>query len=273
VMVGAGARRTALVFAGVNGVCTVVLCGMVRRDVGWIEFGWRYARVAEIRRLTRPAVAFMAFPVGAALNLQGTLMAVGYALGPTAVVVFGTARTVSRVALQMVQMVNNTVWPEMSASFGRNDAELTKALHRRACQVAVVLALGVVAGTMTVGPWFLSRWTGGHVPPSRGLLSVLLLGVVVYALWSTSSTLLFAVNRHQRLAVYYLGATSLACVLCYFAARRWGLVGAAWTLVGAEVVVNLYVLPAALRLAGDTLPEFLGSFKSALRGRRPLRGV
>jgi len=61
--------------------------------------------------------------------------------------------------------------------------------------------------------------------------------------------------------------------LCYFAARRWGLVGAAWTLVGAEVVVNLYVLPAALRLAGDTLPEFLGSFKSALRGRRPLRGV
>jgi O-antigen/teichoic acid export membrane protein len=259
VMLGAGARRTALVFAGANAVCTVVLCGMVKRDVAWIEFGWRYARWSEVRRLTRPAVAFMAFPVGAALNLQGTLMAVGWALGPVAVVVFGTARTVSRVALQMVQMVNNTFWPEMSASFGKGDTALTRALHRRACQMALVLALGVVVGTITVGPWFLSHWTGGHVPPSRGLLSVLLLGVVVYALWSTSATLLFAVNRHQRLAVYYLLAMGTSCVLCYFAALRWGLVGAAGALVVAEVMVNLYVLPAVLQLAEDRFSGFFAS--------------
>ena len=38
--------------------------------------------------------------------------------------IFATARTVSRVALQMVQLVNQTFWPELGAAFG----ELTLAL-------------------------------------------------------------------------------------------------------------------------------------------------
>ena len=59
---------------------------------------------------------------------------------------------------------------------------------------------------MTVGPWFLTHWTGGHVPPSRPLLTLLLLVVVVYTLWSTSSTLVAAINQHQKLAAYYPGA-------------------------------------------------------------------
>src|SRR5262249_52547296 len=95
VCLGGGARVTALVFALANAAGTVVLCIMVKRDISWIRFGWTHASFAEIRRLTAPAFAFMAFPIGNAFNLQGTLMAVGYALGPVAVVVFGTARTVS----------------------------------------------------------------------------------------------------------------------------------------------------------------------------------
>ena len=63
----------------------------------------------------------MGFPIGNAFNLQGTLMAVGYALGPVDVAVFASARTVSRVALQMVQMVNNTFWPELSLAYGAKD--------------------------------------------------------------------------------------------------------------------------------------------------------
>jgi len=259
VALGAGARTTALVFGLANVAGTVLLALFVRRDIPWIEFGWSRARFAEIKRLTGPAVAFMGFPIGNALNIQGTLMAVGYALGPTDVVIFGTARTVSRLALQMVQMVNTTFWPEMSTAFGSKNAGLTKSLHRRACQMALIIAIVVVCGMMTVGPWFLSHWTGGHVPPSRGLLSILLLVVVFYSLWSTSSTLLAAINRHQRLAVWYIAATSVTCGLCYLLARRYGLHGAAASLLVSELVMNIYVLPASLRVAQDSFPAFIAS--------------
>lgn len=257
VVLGGGARVTALVFAAANVAGTILLCVLVRRDIPWIEYGFSHASFAEIRKLSGPAFAFMGFPIGNALNLQGTLMAVGYALGPTDVVVFGTARTVSRVALQMVQMVNQTFWPEMSIAFGQKNAALTRTLHRRACQMALILAAVVVVGMMTVGPWFLSHWTGGHVPPSRGLLSLLLLVVVFYSLWSTSSTLMTAINQHERLAAVYTFATGITCGICYLAARRWGLYGAAASLLVSEAVMNLYVLPASLKIADDRFGDFL----------------
>jgi O-antigen/teichoic acid export membrane protein len=252
----AGPRFTALVFACANITGTAILCVLVRRDIPWIEYGWKHASFAEIRALARPAIAFMGFPIGNALNLQGTLLAVGYALGPTAVVVFGTARTVSRVALQMVQMVNGTFEPEMSIAYGAGNYPLVRSLLRRACQLALIVAVVIVLGMMSVGPWFLHHWTGGHVPPSRVLLDILLLVVVLYALWSTSSVLMTSTNQHQRLATYYVLGTSIACTLCYFLARAFGLYGAAASLLVSELVMNLYVVPAALRISQDTLPAF-----------------
>jgi O-antigen/teichoic acid export membrane protein len=259
VVLGCGARLTALVFATTNIIFTFLLCIMVRRDISWIEFGWGRASVAEIRRLARPAIAFMGFPLGNALNLQGTLLAVGYALGPVAVVTFGVARTVSRVALQMVQMVNTTFEPEMSIAFGAGNYELTRTLLRRACQLALLVAIAIVPIMIALGPWFLTHWTSGHVPPSRTLLSILLLVVIFYALWSTSAALITSTNQHQRLATYYIIGTSLTCIFCYFFARAYGLYGAAASLLISEIVMNLYVVPASLRIAHDTLPAFLAS--------------
>ena len=259
VVLGAGVRTTALVFAVANIAITLVLCIMVRRDIPWIEYGWKNASFAEIRKLARPAIAFMGLPIGNALSLQGSLLAVGYALGPTEVVVFSTARTVSRVALQMVQMVNSTFEPEMSIAYGAGNYALTRTLLRRACQLALIVAFIIVIGMMTFGPWFLTHWTGGHVPPSRPLLSILLLVVVFYSLWSTSSTLLTSTNQLQKLATYYIIGTSLACFFCYFLALKYGLYGAAASLLVSELVMNLYVVPASLRIAHDTLPAFLAS--------------
>ncbi|HEY2040059.1 MAG TPA: lipopolysaccharide biosynthesis protein [Edaphobacter sp.] len=269
VCLGHGARVTALVFASANAFFTLVLCVMVRRDLPWIRYGWNHASFAEIRRLTAPAFAFMAFPIGNAFNLQGTLMAVGYALGPTAVVIFGTARTVSRVALQLVQMVNNTFWPEMSSAFGTNDIALTRTLHRRSCQLGLIIAIVIVAAMMTLGPWFLTHWTGGHVPPSRGLLSILLMVVVAYSLWSTSSTLLAAVNKHQKLAAWYLFGTSITVVLTYVLAKYYGLYWAAASLLVSEIVMNMYVLPASLELSHDTFPAFVASMLHYPQSLRP----
>jgi O-antigen/teichoic acid export membrane protein len=259
VTLGAGARTTALVFASVNVAITIFFCILVRRDIPWIEYGWQHASFAEIRKLARPAFAYMGFPLGNALSLQGSLLAVGYALGPTEVVIFSTARTVSRVALQMVQMVNTTFEPEMSIAFGAGNYELTRTLLRRACQLALLVALVLVLVMLSFGPWFLVHWTGGHVPPSRPLLSILLVVVVLYSLWSTSGTLMTSTNQHQRLATYYILGTSVACVLCYLLARAYGLYGAAASLLISEIVMNLYVVPACLRIAHDTLPAFLAS--------------
>jgi O-antigen/teichoic acid export membrane protein len=264
-----GPRAAALAFALANVFFTIILCFMVRHDIPWIRFGWSHASFAEIRRLAAPAIAFMAFPVGNALNLQGTLMAVGYALGPTSVVVFGTARTVSRVALQMVQMVNNTFSPELSSSFGQKNIQLIRTLHRRACQIALFIALLIVLLMLTIGPWFLTHWTRGHVPPSRPLLAILLTVVAFYALWSTSSVLLSSTNQHQKLAVYYILGTSITIVFTYILAKHYGLYGAAGSLLISEIIMNIYVLPTSLRISHDTFSSFLSSMFTVPSSLKP----
>lgn len=268
VVLGYGPRTTAKVFALANMAITLLFCVLARRDIPWLSYGWSHASFAEIKRLLRPAVAFVGFPLGNALNLQGTLMAVGYALGPVDVAIFGTARTVSRVALQVVQMVNNTVWPELSIAFGAGNMDLVRLLHRRACQLALFISMSVVVLMAILGPTFLHHWTQGKVPPSTGLVSLLLIVVVFYSLWSTSSTLVAAINLHERLALVYTIATGVTVCLTYIAARRYGLYGAAGSLLLSEIIMDVYVLPSALRIAHDTWSGFFLSmlhFPASLR--------
>ena len=269
VVLGYGVRATALAFSLANAVGTVVLCFTVRHDVPWIRYGWQHARFAEIRRLAPPAVAFMGFPIGNALNLQGTLLAVGHVLGSVDVVIFGTARTVSRVALQMVQMVNSTFWPELSSSFGAGNMALVRSLHRRACQMALAIAFVLILLMMTIGPWFLTHWTQHKVPPSPQLLFLLLLSVFFYSLWSTSSTLLVAINQHRRLSMNYLFATTVTIILTVIMAKYRGLLGAAASLVLSEMIMDVYVLPASIRISEDTWAGFGRSLLHIPEALRP----
>ena len=78
-------------------------------------------------------------------------------------------------------------------------------------------------------------------------------------------------NQHQRLATYYILGTSLTCIVCFILARTYGLYGAAASLLISEFVMNLYVVPASLRIARDTLPAFLAGLAEDLTKRQSPR--
>jgi O-antigen/teichoic acid export membrane protein len=156
-----------------------------------------------------------------------------------------------------VELVKNTVWPELSIAFGAGNVDLVRRLHRRACQIALFLSLAVMVVVGAIGPQFLHHWTLGKVPADMKLIALLLLVVVLYSLWSTSAVLVSAINQHERLATVYTLATGVTVVVTYFAARAGGLYGAAASLMLAEVVMDVYVLPASLKISHDTWPGFL----------------
>jgi hypothetical protein len=61
----------------------------------------------------------------------------------------------------------------------------------------------------------------------------------------------------------YVCATGVTVLVTYFMARRFGLLGAAASLLLSEFLMNLYVLPATLKIAHDTLPAFVRSLLTA----------
>lgn len=268
VILGAGVVRAALVFCLVNALGTLLLWVELRRHVPWIRFGIHHAKMTTLKRLAAPSISFMAFPLGNALNLQGMLLVVGHIMGPAAVVVFSTARTVSRVAVQFMQMISNTLWPEMSLAVGADDFALARSLHRRGCQISLWCSAGIVGTLALLGPVAWKHWTVNQFATDNVLLDIMLLQVLFSSLWVTSQVALSATNRHQKLAVVYLTATAISLVLAWFATRLFGLRGAAVATIAGEIYMAVHVVRASLKFLGDNLPDFVRSMFSFPRLRR-----
>jgi O-antigen/teichoic acid export membrane protein len=261
VMRGAGPVSAAVVFGAANAVGTGVLWLLVRRSVPWIRFGFGKARREVIYKLLSPAVSFLSFPISNALSLQGILVVIGQGLGPLGVLTFSTARTIARSALQVMELINAAVWPEMSAAFGANDLNLAKRLHRTSCQMSIALSIGAIAFISVFGARIWRVWTINKVTTDPLLLNIMLIQLLVTALWYTSSVVPVAVNRHQTLAKVIVASSVVSLLLA------WGLMrlpalqlrGAAIALVVGNALNAIYVLNASLQMVGDNLRDFLAS--------------
>jgi len=264
-MIGVGLGLSPLpvaaLYVSVNAVGVLALWTLLRREVPWIRFGIHHARWSVIRRLTGPALSFMSFPLVNAMNLQGILVVIGYVMGPIAVVTFNTARTISRSAAQGMNLINNSIWPEMSAAFGRGAMGTARMLHRRACQISLLLCLGITFVVALLGDWIWKVWTVGKVPTDPVLLNIMLLQMVISAFWFTSSVVPMATNQHQRMARAMLAATCLALVLAWVLMHvsGLGLRGAAIALAAGDLFTASYVLRESLRLLNDTPGDFMRS--------------
>ncbi|MBN1548313.1 MAG: lipopolysaccharide biosynthesis protein [Syntrophaceae bacterium] len=260
VCLGAGVIITALIFLTMRLIGTAFVYLDLKKYAPWVHFGVQWVRYPLIRRLAQPAVAYMAFPIGNALSLQGMVIVVSSILGPVAVVVFSTVRTLTRFALQVMGMINNTVWPEISMAYGAGDKGLMRRLHRGSCQASVWLSGLAVLALSLVGREIMKIWTDGKVIPDPLFLHLMLFVIVANSLWYTSSVIHVAINKHRNMAVAYLLGTSTSLALAYyFLIPRFGLNGAPLALFAIDIAMSVYVIQSSLKLVGDSLGPFLAA--------------
>jgi O-antigen/teichoic acid export membrane protein len=237
------------------GYCAIFL--HVSRKVPWLKLGTEHADWEALKPTIGPALAFNAFPLGQMMNLQGTLYVIGYLFSPVAVAVFSTARTLSRVVLQISVAFANTMWVELSTAFGADDIPLARKLHRRLCQMGVwfcVIGSSVLA---FVGPWIYSVWTRNKAPLNVPMFEVLLAVVAVNSLWNCSYVVPMSVNRHQRIALEYLVVMTVGVAVTLGLGQNMGLLGIAISLLVSEVAMNVVTLKTSLPMVADTFLPFI----------------
>ena len=223
----------------------------------WLTLGWQYADLATLKQITLPALSYMGFPIGYALTLQGMVMVVGVVLGPGAVTVFSTSRTLTRFISQTTNSITNPVCVEMSAAFGADNIPLARSLHHRACQAGLWLAVASSIVLFFTGPFVFRLWTHGKVPFDPTLFGLLLLVVVANSFWSVSYAALLSVNRHQKLAAVFVVTTGLSLVLALILTRLIGLHGTALSLLMVDLFMSTYVARRSLIMVQDTMPAFI----------------
>jgi O-antigen/teichoic acid export membrane protein len=223
------------------------------RAIPWLRYGWRFAALREVRHLAWPAFASLAFPLGNTLNIQGMRLVVGLVIGPPAVVVFSTIRTLARLAMQPSAIINRLLEPEMALAYGGNRHDVFRSLFNRSCQVALwtCAASCVVLGVF--GEWVLGIWTHGKVAMEWPLYTLLLLSAAINAIWYTALMAAYATNRHVRVALVYSAVYGGgAFVLAYIFVNYSDLSGVGLALLLSEIAMAPYVLMKTFRLTGES---------------------
>jgi O-antigen/teichoic acid export membrane protein len=276
VLLGARPGTAAIAFLAGSVAGFAVSFVVLRRAVPWSTFRPERPHFQTFRELLAPGVAFMAFPMGNALSLQGFTIVVGATLGTAAVVVFSTTRTITRIALQAMGSIGGAIWPELSRSVGSGRLDEARAILRRSVQLALAASLSLVLGLVLFGVAIIRWWTHGLVDPPVLLLFILLLVIVANSTWNTLCTVLVATNRHRRLAVVYLSGTIAAVLGAVPLSSAFGLAGAAIALFAIDTAMVAYVFPVALRVVQDSPVQFLralldvrGAVRSAVSSVRP----
>ncbi len=253
--IGLGAMPFVTAFALLAGRAVGVFAqrAALRRKSPWIVYGFKVATPLAVKRLALPAVAYVGFPLGNAVFIQGMVLMVGVVLGPVAVVVFSTYRTLSRMTVQLSAAIYNSVWPELSSAYSAGNLALARNLYHRMANATLWTTLVIVSLLAILGDWIISLWTDNQVAYDSSLLYLMLGVAVADALWQMSRIVLVSANRHVRSAAAYLTAAVGAILLSYILMPSVGIEGAALSLLVANLAIVPYATKGALTLLEDKL--------------------
>ncbi|MHB8570882.1 MAG: lipopolysaccharide biosynthesis protein [Metallibacterium sp.] len=257
---GYGPLAAAAAFAGIRALVTPCSAMWLLRRHRDLHLGFEHARRAELKRLAKPALANLSMPLAMALNIQGMVLVVGAILGPLAVVVFATLRTLTRVALQAVWQVAHAFEPELASAWGIGDKALLRRLYLSAQRGGFWLALAAAITLWLAGPWILSVWTHGKVAMNLPLFSWLLLSAVASVLWYCALNLLKAGNIHLRATLWYALSAAASVILAIVLLRTTHRVAdAGLALLLTDALMASYLLRSAARVLGTTVRDLIGS--------------
>lgn len=232
-----------------NGVMYVAM----RRRAPWLWLGKPARKPRVVKRLLGAGLATTAIGTGSTLSTQGMVILIGVVVGPASVAIFSTLRTMTRVVIQLLSSISETVAPELARAYGKGDSARLRKLHRRASQIAVWAAVPLLTALAIFGSSVLGLWTDGLIGSGGWLLYLFLIGAAIDTIWFTSGGILYWTNRHQRVAVIYIVASLATLVLAYVLLRTSGLIGVAIALIALELTMLIVVLRQSLPAAHDTL--------------------
>ena len=204
----------ALTFLIVRAIGTLCYGFGLKRKSPWLRLGFEHVRAGVLRRLVKPALGFIALPLGYAISLQGTTIMIGSLLGPSAVAAFSTLRTLTRLNSQALNAVGWSAWPEFSSAFGAGNIPLARQLHRHAFQLGLALSALLVLILWQLGPFVYGLWTRNSINFDANCFHLLLLVTLADSLWFMSSVVPMSTNAHHRLAFAFVAISSFSLILC-----------------------------------------------------------
>jgi len=236
VFLGAEPVTVAAVMLATQAIGFIAMRVGLLRVTPWLCYGLTNVRFSVIRQLLRPALASMVFPLGQALNYQGSRLIIGAVLGPAAVVLFVAHRQLARL-LYLFVTFSYPFQSELGNLFGRSDMQAFRRLARTSFQILAWVTIGAAVGEWFFGRFVFNIWVAGRIEFNQGLFLLLLAASGGEALWSIVATPIFATNQHIYIARVYMIINAILLPALYIMAKQFGMLGLTSGLFVAEGVM------------------------------------
>jgi len=213
------------------------------------EFHWRFslARLKEFKPLLAPGVSWMMFRFADGLTIQGATILVGSILGGPAVALFNVYRTISRLMLQMINALGNSLWPEFSRLFGLGEVQRLKSLATKS--TFGVVGVGVVLSVIVffTSPILLKYWTHGKIEFDSSIMIAMLIYTLMTLTWYIPKVALAASNTIGTLSTINIFTAALSILIAFFGGKEIGVVGVIGGLAVGEIVIAIFAYQYAKR--------------------------
>lgn len=218
-----------------------------------------------MRQIFRKGMAFQSIPLGNALLFQGSILIVQLTLGPLSVAIYSTVRTLVRTVNQALEVINQSILPEMTHLLAAKDLKRACTLHRSAVWLSIIVGGFGTILMAVMGPSAYEIWIGQTTDLSWSMLIAFLIPIPITSVWFSSSAVLLACNDIEGMAVRYLVGSVLTLVSCGLLSYCFGLQGVAISSLWLDLILLHFVLTRSLQLTGDSIRGLIMAPTSALQ--------
>lgn len=211
----------------------------------------------DIKTITGKGIGYLMSPIWQAIYFQGTTFVVRIVLGPEAVAIFNTVRTVTRIINQAYSMIISTIFPELQYELGAKNYNNARKIFRTALLSVTFIAIFGSIFLYVGGSWFYEIWTRKALSPPNLMWNIFIGSLLFNAIWWTSSFIYSALNKPYEFAIAGLVSSVISVLTAYFFAKLWGLTGAAIGTVIMDVLLFFYIFPRSCKLIGQKIDTLL----------------
>lgn len=205
----------------------------------------------EIKRIMKNGLGYLLSPVWQAIYFQGTTFVIRLTLGPLAVTVFNTMRTLIRSVSQVFNMITLSVFPEFQFEIGAGNLGKARKIFRLTFMGIMACAVLGIMFLYFLGPWFYTLWTKKALDPPPVMWNIFIVSIAFNAMWWMATIIFQAYNKPY----YFTFAGTIAAVISvlstWYFSLHYGLEGAAIGSFILDLLLAFYLLPFGCKLLGQ----------------------
>lgn len=206
-------------------------------------------------------------PIWQAIYYQGSTFVVRILLGPVAVTIFNTVRTLIRSSSQAFAMVITATYPDFQF-------ELNKGNHKKAVRIFlhtlglnILIAIGFTFFITFFGNSIYNIWTDKQLYVETSVWVVFTISIIFYALWFTFSFIFEALNKPYTYTLASLICAIISIMISWVLAKELDLLGVAIANLCFDIMMCIYLLPKGAKIIN------MKTFDAIFKGVFSLKGL